>query len=89
VTSTVRSRVSPGSSSTLSFDYNHRLFLPVGDGTVYQFVFEKQAGTRRHYVFEIDAPLGYVFAENGIASFTYESTSTPGRLMFTLTLQKI
>ena len=41
------------------------------------------------YNIEVDAPLGYVFAENSIASFTYESTSTPGRLMFSLTLQKI
>ncbi len=83
------SRTYVGQSSTLSFNYSHELFTTPADGVQYQFVFERPSGATGNYSIEVDAPLGYVFAENGIASFTYESTSTPGRLMFTLTLQKI
>jgi hypothetical protein len=83
------SRVAKGQSTTLEFDYTHRAFLPPVAGTQYQFVFEKQAGTSRSYDWEIDAPLGYVFAENGIASYEYISDDPPGRLIINLTLQKI
>ena len=84
------SRVAAGSSSTISLDYSRRLYVPVVGGTVYQFVFEKQIGADRLYNFEVDAPLGYVFEETGIAAWTYEASSTmPGRLSVNLTLQKI
>jgi hypothetical protein len=80
---------SAGSSSTISLNYSHNLFTTPAAGVQYQFVFERPSGAKGSYNIEIDAPLGYVFAENGIASFIYTSTSTPGRLQFTLTLQKI
>jgi hypothetical protein len=84
------SRVAAGGSSTISLDYSHRLYMPVAGGTAYQFVFEKQPGANRSYDFEIDAPLGYVFAETGIAAWAYEaSTTMPGRLIVDLTLQKL
>jgi hypothetical protein len=83
------SRTYAGQSSTLSFDYSHNLFAIPAAGVQYQFVFERPSGATGEYHIEVDAPLGYAFAENGLASFTYDSTSTPGRLMFTLTLQKI
>lgn len=85
---TTWSRVAAGSSTTLTFDYSRRLYLPVADGTPYQLVFEKQPGTNRHYHFELDAPLGYIFAETGLASWNYESGDPPGRLVVDLTLQK-
>jgi hypothetical protein len=85
----VWSRTYVGQSSSLSFNYSHELFTPPADGVQYQFVFERPSGASGDYHIEVDAPLGYVFAENGIASFTYHSTSTPGRLIFTLTLRKI
>jgi hypothetical protein len=85
----VWSRTYAGSSSTLSFNYSHSLFAIPAAGVQYQFVFERPSGATGDYHIEVDAPLGYAFAENGLASFTYNSTSTPGRLMFTLTLQKI
>jgi hypothetical protein len=85
----VWSRTYAGSSSTLSFNYSHNLFAIPAAGVQYQFVFERPSGATGDYHIEVDAPLGYAFAENGLASFTYNSTSTPGRLMFTLTLQKI
>jgi hypothetical protein len=83
------SRTYAGQSSTLSFNYSHKLFSLPAAGVQYQFVFERPSGATGNYHIEVDAPLGYVFAENGIASFTYNSTSTPGRLMVPLTLQKI
>jgi hypothetical protein len=83
------SRTSAGSSSTLSFNYSHNLFTAPAPGVQYQFIFERQSGATGDYHIEVDAPLGYVFAENDLASFIYESTSTPGRLMFDLTLQKL
>jgi hypothetical protein len=86
---TVWSRTYASQSSTLSFDYSHNLFAMAAAGVQYQFVFERPSGATGDYHIEVDAPLGYAFAENGLASFTYNSTSTPGRLMFTLTLQKI
>ena len=82
-------RTYAGSSTTLSLDYSHDLFTTPASGVQYQFIFERPSGATGDYKIEVDAPLGYVFAENELASFTYESTSTPGRLMFTLTLQKI
>jgi hypothetical protein len=86
------STVKPGASTQLTFDYTHNLFLPPAAGAQYQFVFEKEAGTSRHYEIEIDAPLGYVFAENELASYTYDSDTdgpVPGRLTVTLTLENI
>ncbi len=85
----VWNRTYAGSTTTLSLNYSHDLYSTPTPGEQYQFVFERPSGATGDYKIEVDAPLGYVFAENQIASFTYESTSTPGRLMFTLTLQKI
>jgi hypothetical protein len=85
----VWSRTYKGQSSTLSFDYSHNLFAVPAAGVQYQFIFERPSGATGNYHIEVDAPLGYAFAENGLASFMYNSTSTPGRLILTLTLQKI
>jgi hypothetical protein len=82
-------RTYAGGSSTLSLNYSHNLFATPADGMQYQFIFERPSGATGDYHIEVDAPLGYVFAENGLASFIYTSTSTPGRLTFNLTLQKI
>jgi hypothetical protein len=85
----VWSRTYAGDTSEISFDYSHPLYGAPAPGEQYQFIFEKQAGAEGDYSFNINAPLGYVFAENNLASFTYESTSTPGRLVIDLTLQKL
>jgi hypothetical protein len=83
------SRVPAGSSATLTFDYTHHAFVPPAAGVAYQFVFEKQAGTDRDYSFEVDAPLGYQFAETNLPSWTYQSNDLPGRMIVNLTLEKI
>jgi hypothetical protein len=85
----VWSRTYKASSTQVTFDYTHQLFSLPADGVQYQFVFERQSGAAAHYQFEIDAPLGYTFAENGLASYIYNETTMPGRLSVTLTLQKI
>ena len=83
------SRVAAGASAQLSFDYTHHAFVPPAPGVAYQFVFEKQAGTNRSYSFEVDAPLGYEFAETELPSWTYQADDLPGRMVVDLTLQKI
>lgn len=83
------SRVKSGRKTQLIFDYTHRLFLPPDEGTAYTFIFEKQAGTERSYKFEISAPVGFRFRENGLPVFTYESDDPPGRLVLDLTLERI
>ncbi len=85
----VWSRVRAGTSTQLTFEYTHRLFAIPAAGVQYQFVFEKQAGATGNYQFEVDAPLGYVFEENGLASYIYTSDDPPGRMVVTLTLEPL
>jgi hypothetical protein len=86
---TTWSKVAAGASTKLLFDYTHRLSSAPAEGTQYQFVFEKQAGTVRHYDFTINAPLGYVFIENRLSSYQYVSDDPPGRIIIPLTLTKL
>jgi hypothetical protein len=79
--------VPPGATRKLSFEYVHQAFTPPAPGVVYQFIFEKQAGTDRNYSLEVDAPIGYVFAENGLPSWTLSTSTMPGRLIENLTLE--
>jgi hypothetical protein len=79
-------KIKSGEKAEITFDYSHRLFLPIEDGTKYRFVFEKQAGTSRHYKFEISAPVGFKFKENNLPIYDYESDDPPGRLVIDLTL---
>jgi hypothetical protein len=82
-------RVAKGESTELVYDYTHRAYLKPADGTQYQFVFEKQSGSNRTYDLSIDAPLGYVFAENHLASYELKTSDPAGRLIINLTLKKI
>ena len=81
------SRVSAGASTELTFEYTHRAFAPPAAGVAYEYVFEKQAGTDRNYSLEIDAPLGYQFAETSLPTWTYQSNDLPGRMIVNLTLE--
>jgi hypothetical protein len=78
-----------GASSEVSLEYSHHAFSVPASGVSYQFVFEKQPSTARHYSFNFYAPPGYQFAENNLPSYRYESDAPPGRLIITLTLDKI
>ncbi len=79
----------PGATSTLTMDYTHRLFAPPGNGTEYQFVFDRQPGVRGQYHFSISAPVGYVWQENNLPVYEYASDDPPGQLLIALTLKKI
>jgi hypothetical protein len=83
------STLKSGALATLSFDYTHQMFLPPAAGVQYEFIFEKQAGTTQSYAIEIDAPLGYAFAENGLSSYTLQSDEMPGRAIINLTLMNL
>lgn len=82
-------RTYAGRTTQVTFDYTHPLYTPPADGVQYEFVLERPSGAVGDYKIQVDAPLGYVFAENGLATWTYDSTSTPGRLVVDLTLQKL
>ena len=60
----VWSRTYAGSSTTFSLNYSHDLYSTPAPGEQYQFVFERPSGATGDYKIEVDAPLGYVFAEN-------------------------
>lgn len=77
-----------GKTTELSLDYRHRLQREAAPGGTYEFVFEKQAGSRSSYVFEIHAPVGFVWRENGLPIYTYQTDDPPGRLTVTLTYMK-
>jgi|GEM_PF-711962 len=76
-------------TSTVTFDYSHRLPNVPADGGAHTFVFEKQAGSSGTYHFSITAPVGFRFKENGLPVFEYDSSDPPGRVMINLTLEKI
>ncbi len=81
-------KTNPGQTSKTVFDYPVRLFAPPARGQTYHFVFEKQAGSRGEYQFELYAPVGFRWQENGLPVFEYKTSDPPGRLMFNLTLNK-
>ncbi len=83
------SKTKPGGKSQIVFDYNHRIPSVPADGVKYKFIFEKQPGSKRDYKFQISAPIGYRFRENGLPVYEYESNDPPGRLILDLTLEKI
>lgn len=59
-------------------------------GKIYQLVYEKQSGVSGRLNLKINAPFGYVWQESGTPVFTqtFEPDAVPGRLIFSLTLQK-
>lgn len=77
-----------GKKSEIVFDYTRRLPVPLAEGKTYQFIFEKQAGASGVYKFEISAPVGFVWEENSLPIFEYQSSDPPGRLIINLTLKR-
>ena len=73
--------------STTSLDYVRKLPVDLHPGMLYEFTFEKQTGVRGEYEFEIVAPVGYRWRENGLPVFTYSSKDPPARVTFALTLE--
>lgn len=81
-------KTQPGKTSTITLDYNHRLFLAPAEGVVYQFVFDKQPGINGSYDFSFTAPVGFIWAESNSPVYEYKDTEILGRLNLSLTLKK-
>jgi len=77
-----------GKQTKVVLDYDYRLPEKPETGTPYRFVFEKQAGTKGSYSFEIGAPVGYHFKETKLPIFDYKTEDIPGRVVIDLTLEK-
>lgn len=82
-------RTAAGGTSEFTVDYSHTLYAPPFASSSYQFVFDKQIGSRSNYAFQFNAPLGYRFRENGLPMYEYTTDSPPRRVVFNLTLEKI
>ncbi len=77
-----------GKKSEIVFDYANHLPSSLSEGKIYQFIFEKQPGSKGEYKFEISAPIGFIWKENNLPIFEYNSSDPPGRLIINLTLKK-
>lgn len=80
--------VKPGKTEKTNFKYETKLLGAPSSGKVYKFIFEKQAGVKSDYIFEISAPSGFHFKENDLPIYEYKSSDIPARLMIELTLKK-
>ncbi len=78
-----------GKKSDLSLSYTERLPVAPKSGSTYRFVFEKQSGVNGDYKFQLSAPIGFRWKENGLPIYEFESKNPPGRLIVDLTFEKI
>ncbi|HTY39666.1 MAG TPA: DUF4012 domain-containing protein [Candidatus Paceibacterota bacterium] len=83
------SKTPAGKSSEITFDYAHNTMTPPADGVMYQFVAERQAGATGEFTYEISAPVGYRWKENGLPVYEYTTKDHPGRLILNLTFEKV
>lgn len=81
-------KVSPGKTQSTTLDYSFRAYDAPHEGQKYQFVFEKQPGVDASYVFDISAPVGYVWKESGLPVYELAANELPGRLVIDMTLAK-
>lgn len=81
---------SPGETKTLELR-SQVLASPntiIEPGKVYTFIFERQPGSPMNLKLVVSAPLGYTFQESGNALYTFEDTTSAGRIVIPLTLAK-
>lgn len=83
------SRVARGNEIEITIDYERRLSAAPAHGQRHRFIFEKQAGSRGRYAFEIHAPIGFQWKENGLPIFEYATDDPDGKIVLDLTLSKI
>jgi hypothetical protein len=79
--------VSRGETATTTLDYIHRLFSQPIQGGHYTFVFDKQPESSGHYRFLLSAPVGFVWQENNLPVYEYESEDIPARVVLELTFK--
>lgn len=82
--------VKAGETGTLEMRYETPASdqVPVEEGSVFIFVFEKQSGVNGRLKATIFAPFGYRWMETKNSFYVYESDSAPARLIKHLTLVK-
>jgi hypothetical protein len=83
------SRTALGGTSELIFDYAHHAFAAPSDGGTYNVVLEKQSGGTGSYEVQINAPVGFHWRENGSPVFEYKTDDLPGRVILSLTFEKV
>ncbi len=79
----------PGATKTFELQYINPQKINYGGTTDYVFVFEKQPGIETALSITIDAPPEYKWKEENSATYAYETSSAPGRLVVPLTLVPI
>lgn len=78
-----------GATRKLSLTYETPNALTPKEGGVYEFVFERQAGVRGGFEYEVHAPLGFRWRESGSMVYKYASDNPEGRVKIPLTLERI
>lgn len=79
-------RTARGSATTASITYARQLARPLGDGSTYTFVLERQPASTARYDVELYAPPGLVFSDTGTNRWTWDSEDPAGRTVTELTL---
>jgi len=79
--------LNPGEKKQLTLDYRSGSF-PVVSGVEYRFVLDKQSGVESNFLYEIQAPSGFHWAESNNRLFRQEIGQLPGRLEIKLRLLK-
>jgi hypothetical protein len=78
-----------GETSEFTMDYTMRSSGPIEDGRTHTLVMERQTGATGTYRAELHAPVGFRWRENGLPVYEYGTTDLPGRLVMTLTLERV
>ena len=78
-----------GETDVLKISYSHRLPQSPKSGMKYQLVFENQPGVIGEYIFEIAAPVGFIWEENHSPVFEYKAENISGKLVLELTLVEV
>lgn len=79
----------PGGTKQLTLLYEVPHALVLTDGQVYEFVFERQAGVRGSFEYEVQAPVGFRWRESKSMLYSYASDNPEGRVKIALTLEKV
>lgn len=82
--------VEPRKTATLTVRYhndNTSLTAPTA-GSTYTFVYERQSGVQTKLNITISAPIGFVWEESGLPTYTYTNDNPDGRVVLMATLAK-
>lgn len=77
-----------GKTGTLTLRYHtdNTALAPLGPGSKYTFVYERQSGVQTALTADITAPVGYVWKESGTPNYHYTNADPDGRISFDLEL---